>query len=317
MNAEMELVTIGLRNGGLVTDRDARRLMGWEAWQRAQDRGTWAEVAPGHFRHAARPLTFEMQVRAGAAWLGKRGALFGASSLLWLGVDVPEQRTAEFLVPRTRRSTRWLVLHTTTRWDELDVIRHGGVRCTNAARAIIDWATQGASARDLERAIDSAIRLRRTALSRLTARLTGLSGSGRRGVVMLRELLLDSGGESYLERRFLRLVRSADLPRPTTQVVFRRNGTTVARVDFLFPRTNVIVEVSGRLGHSSDSDRRKDARRRNALQSDGYEVIEFTTADVLDDPGYIIDLLRSRVLVPRRSRGSVIGVGQEPRKGQG
>lgn len=59
---------------------------------------------------------------------------------------------------------------------------------------------------------------------------------------------------------------------------------------------NVVVEVSGRLGHSSDRERQKDARRRNELQEMGTKVLEFTTADVIDDPGYVL-----RTLAPYRT----------------
>lgn len=104
-------------------------------------------------------------------------------------------------------------------------------------------------------------------------------------------LILDTGGDSYLERRFLGLVRHAGLPRPSCQVVHRADGKRIARVDFQFPGTNVIVEVSGRLGHVSDRDRQRDARRRNALQQSGHIVLEFTTADVMDAQDYVIDTL--------------------------
>ncbi|HQZ36558.1 MAG TPA: hypothetical protein PK020_19170 [Ilumatobacteraceae bacterium] len=45
------------------------------------------------------------------------------------------------------------------------------------------------------------------------------------------------------------------------------------------------------MGHASDADRRKDARRRNELQHRGYAVIEFTAADGMTDPGYVVDSL--------------------------
>ena len=99
--------------------------------------------------------------------------------------------------------------------------------------------------------------------------------------------MLDAGGESALERRFLRLVRAADLPRPRTQVVYERESGRAMRVDFEFA-TGLVVEVSGRLGHTSDRDRQKDARRRNALQSQGVPFLEFTTADVVEDPAYVV-----------------------------
>lgn len=282
----------------LISRSQALRHVGAAAWDRAQQHGLWIQVAPGWFRHAATPLTFDMQVRAGSAWLGMRGALFGSTSLRWLGIDVPEPPNVDFLVPRALRFVPpWMNLHTTTRWRNDDIIRHRGIRTTVAARAILDHATQRPSARELEAAIDEAIRLRRTALPLLREHLAALRGKGRHGCALVAELLLDSGGESMLERRFLRLLRAAGLPRPECQVAFRSSGHTVARVDFRFPGTNLVVEVSGRLGHTSDSDRQRDARRRNHLVGIGQHPIEFTTADVIDDPTYVLTTLRKHLSV--------------------
>lgn len=278
------------------------------AWEKAQADGLWIQVAPDQFRHAATPLTFEMKVRAGAAWLGHRGALFGTTALRWLDVEVTEPTHAEFLVPRGLRSiANWATIHTTTRWDNGDIINHDDVRTSSATRALLDYATQRPTAADLESAIDSAIRMRRTALLKIRTRLPTLRGTGRTGTRFLSELLLDSGGESHLERRFLRLIRAAELPRPDCQIIFRRNGKRVARVDFTFPATRTIVEVSGRLGHTSDRDRQRDARRRNQLQHLGNHVIEFTTADVIDDPAYVLETLHTefttaRVMPPPKHR---------------
>ncbi len=56
-------------------------------------------------------------------------------------------------------------------------------------------------------------------------------------------------------RRFLTLVRGAELPRPETQRRIRSDGRHVARVDFLYADLAIVVEVSGRLGHSNPMDR--------------------------------------------------------------
>lgn len=287
---ERELIDRANKQHLLVSRADATA-SGYSAWrwERAQDEGLWLQIAPDQLHHAATPLTFEMSVRAGASWLGKRGALFGAAALLWLGVEVPEVLKAEFLVPRSLRSIpNWMTIHTTTQWDPADVLSHNGVRTTTATRAILDYATSMPTAAQLEVAIDSAIKLRRTTQLRLARRLETLRGTGRHGVRLLSELLLDSGGESYLERRFLRLLRTAGLPRPDCQVIFRDNGQRVARVDFSFPATKTVVEVSGRLGHTSDRDRQRDARRRNRLQQMGSTVLEFTTADVIGGHAYVL-----------------------------
>ncbi len=295
----MPLIEFAASQQHLITHSDVGRLgVMPHVWRRWEDEGRWIQLTPTHFRHAATPLTFRMQVAAGTAWIGRRGALFGESALAWLGLLADEPARVEFLVPRGRRSIpNWLTLHTTTRWDNGDVISHEGVRTCTATRAIIDFATQRPSAGELEAVIDRAIALRMTALPKLRRRLSDLSGRGRPGSTLLRELLLDSGGESYLERRFLRLVRSAHIPRPECQVIFRRGTDRVARVDFHFPRHHLVVEVSGRLGHVSDRDRQRDARRRNALQQLGETVLEFTTADVIDAPDYVLRTLRASLPV--------------------
>jgi very-short-patch-repair endonuclease len=220
----------------------------------------WLPVAEQVFRHAATPQTWELRVRAAALSLGRDAALYGPTAARWWSLDA-------------------------------------GVRTTTATRTIIDLAASRHPADSIEKAIDSAIRLRLTSIPRLTRRMAELA-PGRSGIQLLRELLLDSGGESFLERRFLRLTRSARLPRPTCQVVYATNGRAM-RVDFEFTHTNVVVEVSGRLGHTSDRDRQKDACRRNALQQLGKTVLEFTTVDVLSSPDYVLATLHTSGVVTR------------------
>jgi hypothetical protein len=123
-------------------------------------------------------------------------------------------------------------------------------------------------------------------------RLTELRASGVSGVRKLDEVLVDAGVESWLERRFLELLRGAGLPRPECQVVFSENSRVIARVDFLFRSSRLVIEVSGRKGHVTDAERLKDAHRRNALQRAGYTVLEFLTTDVVRNPAYVMEEIR-------------------------
>ncbi len=90
-------------------------------------------------------------------------------------------------------------------------------------------------------------------------------------------------------------MRTAGLPRPTCQVVHRRDGRTFARVDFLFDGADVVVEVSGRRGHASDAERARDAQRRNELQDAGRRVFEYTFAQVMREPGVVVATMRARL----------------------
>jgi very-short-patch-repair endonuclease len=106
---------------------------------------------------------------------------------------------------------------------------------------------------------------------------------------------VDAGGETRLERLFLQLVRRAGLPRPVTQRVIRADGRHVARVDFLFEAPRVVVEVTGRVGHSSPADRARDAQRRNELIDLGFRVYEYTWHDVRSRGPHVIATLRARL----------------------
>lgn len=112
----------------------------------------------------------------------------------------------------------------------------------------------------------------------------------------MESLLVDTGGESVLERRFLEIVREAGLPRPATQVVIATEHHRIGRVDFVWDELRVVVEVSGSLGHSSPSERAKDAQRRNELQDDGWKVYEYTYQDVVDRPSMVARSIRSRLI---------------------
>lgn len=299
MRTDTALVLLAAAGDRIIRDTDLWRLgVRTETFQRWVDEGRWVQLAPGRYRSACTEPTFRLQVIAGSEWIGRRGALFGASALAWLGISPSTPLRPEWLVRRTQRWVpSWVTLHTTTRWSNGDVITVDGVRTSTAARALIDFAATRPSARAYESLIETAIAMRLTALPVLRRRLAALSGRGRHGTPLLRELLLDAGGESYLERRFLRLTRQEGFPRPECQVVFRKDGRHIARVDFLFREQATVVEVSGRLGHVSDRDRQRDARRRNALTQSGMAVLEFTTADVIDDPAYVVTTLHTSLHV--------------------
>jgi very-short-patch-repair endonuclease len=296
---DLQLIDLAAAHYDLITrDHVAACGLSSQQWCDRVEAGLWLAVSEGVFRHRATPATWELRVRAAALSLGRDAALYGPTSARWWGLDRFSDDRIELVVPRRRRSLGpSVVLHTTKQWHTEDLLRRDGVRTTSVNRTIIDLAASGNTAGSIENAIDSAIRLRVTTIPKLTRRMAELA-PGRPGIRLLREILLDSGGESFLERRFLRLVRDARLPRPICQVVYATTGR-VMRVDFEFRGTEVVVEVSGRFGHTSDRDRQKDARRRNALQQLGKVVLEFTTIDVVSSPDYVLTTLHTSGVVTR------------------
>jgi hypothetical protein len=259
-------------------------------------RGIIHRVASGVFRVGGSPPTWMQSLQAGIWALGKQAVVSHSSAARLYGFERFEAAGVEFTVVRSQRGRRLpsgleATVHTSVSRLTGDVRRVQGLPVTSPERTIVDLARNGVHANLLESAIDSAIRMRLTTLDHVIDRLERCKGSSRWGVAQLDSLVVTSGGHSVLERRFLRLMRKAGMPMPLPQIVHRKDGQHVARVDFLFQEQGLVVEVSGGRGHSTASDRAKDARRRNQLQQIGRTVLEFTYEDVTQREAYVLDTL--------------------------
>jgi hypothetical protein len=243
---------------GALTHRQLRDLgVSAKAQRTAVSAGWMIRAAPGVIVLAAAPQTWEQRLQVGLLALGRDAWVSHEAAASLLGLDRSPPDRAEFTVPRGCRSVAIprAVVHTARDVGRLDVITVRGFRCASATRTVLDLAASGADEARLGAAIDSAVRLHLTAPLVLVERLAEFRGHGRNGVRLLDKLLLDSGGETVLERRFLTLVRRAGLERPATQRRVRCDGRRVARVDFCWNDLHVVVEVTGQLGHSNPVDR--------------------------------------------------------------
>lgn len=165
------------------------------------------------------------------------GVIAGRAGARLHHLDGFNQDALEYLVPRRlrHRSTPGRIVSTRLPIGPRDLMRIDGLTVLRAERLILDAPLFDFSKDELENAIDSAVRLRLTSITRLQARVIERHRQGINDGRLLLEALLDSGGESGLERMFLALVRKAGLPRPETQRVYRDGSRVIARVDFLFP----------------------------------------------------------------------------------
>ena len=264
-------------------------------WQVAS--GRLERIAPRVYRSAGAPDTHRQRLTIGLLTLGPKSWISYEAAAALHGLDRSDPDAVEFTIIRGRRppDLDWPV-HTTKFVGRLDTVEVDGVRVMSATRTVLDLALARSSRRRVEAAFDSAVRMGLSHPIVLAERLGTLRGSGRWGVVMIDRILPDSGGHSPLERSFLRIVREADLSRPTTQAVQRSaKGRHIARVDFLFEAQRLVVEVTGRLGHVSDAERAHDAQRRNELQDLGFTVIEYTSTQVWQETESVRSDLRRRL----------------------
>ena len=196
-----------------------------------------------------------------------------------------------FLVPRRNRNLQTVgAVHSSDSIRIIDRVVIDGFACTSAPRTIVDLAAESTQ-RELENAVDSALRLGWTSEAFLREQLARLRHRGRPGVVLLDRVLDGSGGHSQLERSFLGLVRRAGLEKPTCQRIHRDGTRFVARSDFSWLRPRVVAEVAGHATHSSRRQRARDAQRHAELSVLGWLVLTFTYEHVVEEPRWVLDTL--------------------------
>lgn len=294
-----DIADIAGRQHGII-DRHALARAGvpdstLKSWVR---RGMLERLAAGVWRVTGAPTSWEQLLTAGLVYLGDEAVVSHEAAAQIHTFDRTPPDRVEFVVPERARKRRlpFGTVHTTGHLPRIDRVRVDGWPVTSATRTVLDLAMQRPGRVRLEAAIDSAVRSRASAPEVLQRRLTELRGPGRWGCRLVDRLTLDAGGESMLERRFLALLRTNGLPRPTTQRWFRVDGRAIGRADFTFEADRMVVEVSGGRGHSSPAERAKDAQRRNELQDLGWRVFEYTWDDVVHRPAYVVRTMRDRLV---------------------
>ncbi len=179
-----------------------------------------------------------------------------------------------------------------------DQVRRAGVLVTSIERTIVDLAATD-STKQLELAIDDALRQKLTVVERLAAVAHRCSGRGFKNTGVLAELLSERAlwrGKvvgSPLELGLLRFLSRQRFPMPLLQHPFvDRSGKWVGNVDFAYPDLKVALEADGIYFHSMRRDRRHDDYRDGVLEAEGWTVLRVTWSD-LEQPMALIRRLTS------------------------
>jgi hypothetical protein len=211
-------------------------------------------------------------------------------------------RPFNVMVPRGRFLDRvGSAIHTTHDLPAIDRESIHGLPVLSPTRTMIDIAsTTGPSA--LTAALDGAIRDGLTDEDHLLRRINGLRGRGRHGLPLLVDVIsgceITRGGHSWLEREFLARSHHAGLPRPLTQQVLSRAKNRLVRVDCRYPGTRLVVELLGYRWHRTVEQLRRDAVRMNALVLDGFLPLQFTTAQLIEEPSWVFETIRLALASP-------------------
>lgn len=229
--------------------------------------------------------------------IGGEARASGPTAAALLGFDQYVLRPPfHVTIQRGRAVTRvGHIIHTTSVLPRIDRAVAQGIPCTSGARTFIDLARSETPER-LTIAFDSGLRDGRFNERHLHERIVDLRSKGRFGTPKLLAVIDGSeiirGGHSWLEREFLRLISTAGLPRPETQVALSRAGDRTVRVDARFPGTPVVVEVLGYRFHRSSQQLQRDVERLNALLLDGFLPMQFTYEQIVSAPDQVVEDVR-------------------------
>lgn len=247
------------------------------------------------FRIAGTPSTFDQACMAAALDCEGTAAVSGAAALaLWRapGPATPPV-TLLALRDRQRRRTPLARVHESRALVVEHATRLRGVPVLVPTRLIFDVAYDVHPQR-LEAIANYFGRHGWTSGPLLAAMAGELRRRGRAGSAAMGDLLRSLGtdwvpADSNLELRFERIVVDAGFPRPRRQVVLGDEYRWIRKVDFMDPELPVVGEVQGDAFHTAPLDAAADARRRAALEWQGFVVVDFAETEVWHDPRAVVD----------------------------
>lgn len=208
-------------------------------------------------------------------------ASFQTAGRLW-GLDGMPRRPAEEIhisVPRPMCPAPWgnTKIHRPRNLGPKDVASRLGIPVTNLPRTLIDLGSV-LEPRDLESALESALRKRDSLLGWLSDRLRRLGKRGREGAgglnaLVRRHLHGASVLDSALEVRVRQLLTSLGVGTPRTHHDIVDGKHHVANVDFAFPKPKVAIQAMGERVHRQRGRWLRDLQQISHLTSLGWSVI--------------------------------------------
>jgi very-short-patch-repair endonuclease len=168
-------------------------------------------------------------------------------------------------------------LHRVATLERPDVTTINGIPVTSIARTICDLAATE-SAHDTERAFQEALFRDKTVDRAVAAVLT--REPRRRGARVIRSLLTDPRlTRSERERRVLKLIAQAELPKPLTNVPL--HGYVA---DVFWPQHNLILEFDGWQGHGHRLAFESNRKRDQVMLAAGLRTLRVTDRQLTNEP---------------------------------
>lgn len=200
---------------------------------------------------------------------------FSAAAKL-LKLDGVDSWRSELLVPKNVRM-RGMVTHQVSDLVVPEIIVVDGLRCTDAIRTLIDWASQVDDER-VERAMESVLRVDPSLRADLVERARALARPGKAGpaaVLRIESTLPEKRTESDLETVYWQTLVRYGVQLPERQVEVGRY-----RLDLAWRPLKVFAELDGFASHRTWQAFVNDRHRQNSVVIDGWAPLRFTDSDV-------------------------------------
>jgi very-short-patch-repair endonuclease len=274
---ERAVIALAERQSGVVGYRQLRALGVSHDWIKRRIAMGWLiPILRGVYAVGHRPRLLRGWHHAALLAAGSRSGLSNRSAGAHWGMTKAPSRP-HVIASRSADGIKGIVVHRPRALAVDDVIEDGGLRVASPARVMLDLAGEGASRRQLERALDQA------EINRLHLPIDPLLKRcvRRRGAPLLRAVLLwhQAGStitESEAEEAFLAIVRATGLPDPVPQCLVEGR-----RRDFAWPTQRVVVEIDGRATHGTAAAFEQDRLRDNEIGLAGWLPLRFTRRRVV------------------------------------
>lgn len=268
-----------------------------ERERRAQS-SDWEVLTSKVLRLAGTAETFQQRCMAAVLDAAPAAAVSHlAAAALWrLPGFPPDEVHVSRLRGRSSRSTSLATLSQPRCLPDHHLTVVEGIQVTTVARTVFDLARIVHPART-ERALDNALARNLTSVRSLSEVADELAEHGRTGSTLMRELLAVRRftyvpPESGVEARFLGVLREAGVELPERQVDLG-GDQWVGRVDFLYPKLRLVIEIDSSIHHSTALDKAADARRDRQLEAAGYRVCRIRAIDVWHRPHLVVAKVRA------------------------
>lgn len=290
---------------GLVTTRQLTEL-GMATRRRRQlvDCGRLIPVRRGVYRLCGSRPTWRSSALAAVMAAGPGSVLSHRSAaVLWELLDHRAESGRPLEVSCAGRCEIGGVLAHRHRLDAHERTVRFGIPVTTAARTLLDLA-ESTTPGDLGELVDEALRQRMVTVRGLEGQLVARSGSGRRRLSPMHQVLEERGrkydpGANAWELKMDRLWDERGLPPAARQYAVSVNGHRYI-LDRAIVDLKIGVEWNGYEYHGLRSRFDRDSRRRSELATAGWQVLDFTTKS----PAHLIcGAVRSVVEQRRRLLG--------------